>query len=230
MAVAAPIESKLPRDRTRRRGRPAPSAAAVVLLAGALLLPTASHALYKVIGPDGKVTYTDRPPATARGDRVTPLSANGAVPAAVPLPLELRQASARYPVTLYVSANCDPCDAGRLLLRQRGIPYGERQILTVEDSEALLRLSGARTAPTLMIGAQLLKGLAPEVWHSYLDSAGYPRESRLPSNYAFEPASPLTQRRDAATPAAPAAVDRSTTVTPAEPRDAGEAPRVPIRF
>ena len=57
--------------------------------------------------------------------------------------------------------------------------------MSAEDSEALERLSGAREAPTLSIGSQILRGYAAETWAAYLDAAGYPRESRLPSTYQY---------------------------------------------
>ncbi|HJW12996.1 MAG TPA: glutaredoxin family protein [Albitalea sp.] len=168
----------------------------------ALLCALPAHALYKVVGPDGKVTYTDRP-ELATGSKVTSLNASGTAQSDVALPLELRQAVARYPVTLYTTSNCGPCDTGRLLLRQRGIPHTEKLINTNEDADALLRLSGSRDAPTLMIGAQALRGLSADAWHSYLDSAGYPRESRLPANYQFAAATPLVERREATPEARP---------------------------
>ena len=65
-------------------------------LAAALLLAVAlpASALYKVVGPDGKVTYTDRPPpaaATGLPSRVTPMAPAAAPPAAaLALPTELR--------------------------------------------------------------------------------------------------------------------------------------------
>ena len=164
----------------------------VALLAG---LP--AQAQYKVVGPDGKVTYTDRapPPSTAKftslGSRTI---ASG--PTDPALPLELRDPAAKYPVTLYtVTGACEPCQSARQLLRQRGIPYGEKQVQTPEDSEALERLSGGRDAPTLAIGSQMMRGLAPEVWGSYLDAAGYPRESRLPTTYQYAAATPIVERR-----------------------------------
>lgn len=170
----------------------------------ALLGAAAAHAQYKVVGPDGKVTYTDRPPVAADG-RVTALGAGGTpVAAEVALPLELRQATSRYPATLYVTpTGCEPCDNARQLLRQRGVPFTEKQVVTAEDSDALERLTGARDAPTLTLGSQTLRGLSAEVWTSYLDAAGYPRESRLPANYQYPPASPLTQRREATPRVAP---------------------------
>ena len=170
--------------------------AAVGLLIAAVALP--GHAQYKVIGADGKVTYTDRLPATSQG-KVTTISARGGVAASdAGLPLELRQALARYPVTLYVMAQgCEPCDVARQLLRQRGIPVTEKQVQTANDVDALERLTGGRDAPSLTIGSQTLRGLAPEVWNSYLDAAGYPRESRLPTSYEYPPALPIVERSDA---------------------------------
>jgi glutaredoxin len=170
----------------------------------ALLVAAPALAQYKVVGPDGKVTYTDRVPGAADG-RVTSINGRGgSASAEATLPLELRQPVSKYPVTLYVtSGSCDPCDMARQLLRGRGIPYTEKQVVTAEDSDALERLSGGRDAPTLGIGAQNLRGFASEVWNNYLDGAGYPRESRLPKNYQYAAATPITERRD--TPRAPAA-------------------------
>jgi hypothetical protein len=85
------------------------------------------------------------------------------------------------------------------------VPYNEKQVQTPEDSEALERLSGGRDAPTLAIGSQMMRGLAPEVWGSYLDAAGYPRESRLPASYQYAAATSIVERREAAAAAKPAA-------------------------
>lgn len=165
----------------------------------ALLALPVAQAQYKVVGPDGKITYTDRAPipaegkVTSVGKRATPVSNE------VALPQDLRQATSRYPATLYVNFGvCEPCDGARQLLRQRGVPFSEKHVLTTDDSDALQRLTGAREAPTLTLGAQTLRGLSAEVWNSYLDAAGYPRESRLPANYQYPAATPLTERREVA--------------------------------
>jgi glutaredoxin len=172
-----------------------------------LLAALPCQAQYKVIGADGKVTYTDRAPATSQG-RVSSLGIRAAVGGGDnTLPLELRQAVSRFPVTLYVATGgCDPCESARQQLRSRGIPYVEKQVQGPEDAEALERLSGGRDAPTLTIGSQTLRGFAPEVWGSYLDAAGYPRDSRLPATYSYAPPTPIVERREASAAArAPAA-------------------------
>ena len=165
----------------------------------ALLAATPAQAQYKVIGADGKVTYTDRPPTASEG-RVTALRArNAPIVAEAALPFELRQVASRYPVTLYVASGaCEPCETGKALLRQRGIPYAEKQVQGPEDSEALEKLSGGRDAPTLTIGSQVVRGMSAELWNSYLDAAGYPRDSKLPSTYQPRAPSPIVERREAA--------------------------------
>jgi len=189
----------------------------LTLALGAAAWP--AHALYKVIGPDGSVTYTDRVPSAADG-KVTPITSSGKAAVADPteLPLELRQAATRYPVTLYVIADCAPCDSARSLLRQRGIPYAERIIVTEEDAEALQRLAGTRDLPTLTIGQQALRGLSTENWNAYLDSAGYPRESRLPASYQYASPTPLTERRE------PPRAVQAPTATPAAAPEVPPAP------
>jgi len=184
-----------------------------LLFAVACLAAGPSFALYKVVGPDGKVTYTDRPPAPGAG-RASPINTRtGSSESPGLLPLELRQAASRYPVTLYtVASDCEPCADARQLLRQRGIPFVERQVVSSEDSEALLKITGGREAPVLAIGAQQLKGLEPQTWNNYLDSAGYPRESRLPPGYAYAPPQPLVER-----PAAAARPPAAVQAPPPEP-------------
>jgi glutaredoxin len=185
----------------------------------ALIAVAPAQAQYKVVGPDGKITYTDRPPATA-GGKVTSIGSRGTAGGTVDvaLPLELRQPAARYPVTLYtMTGACGPCDSARQLLRQRGVPYAEKQVQTAEDAVALERLVGSRDVPALAIGTQMMRGLAPEVWGSYLDAAGYPRESRLPASYQYAAATPIVERREVKPPPAEA------TAAPAP-----EAPAAPV--
>jgi glutaredoxin len=189
-----------PRTRTARPWRAAATLLALATLAAPAL------ALYKVVGPDGRVTYTDRPPADASA-RITPMQGGtvNEVPATGPdtLPQDLRRVATRYPVTLYGAADCAPCEASRKLLQERGIPFTEKLVVTEDDAAAMERVIGARTVPALTIGAQALRGLSPPEWNAYLDAAGYPRESRLPKNWQPPPAAPLVARQPVR-PVAPA--------------------------
>lgn len=206
--------------RTRTLRTFAASAAAVSLLAS---LP--AHALYKVVGPDGKVTYTDRPTSTTPG-KLQSMGPGGAVANDVALPFELRQAAQRYPVTLYVAPECPPCDSGRQFLRQRGIPYAEKLVTTIDDSKAFQALTGGSSLPTLSVGSQVLRGWQRDNWATYLDAAGYPKESRLPANFPQAKAEPLTESSPVQAAPRPAAAPAPT---PA-PEPAPAPPPSGIRF
>jgi glutaredoxin len=189
----------------------------------ALLLAAASSpslALYKIVGADGSITYTDRPPANASA-RVSTLE-GGTVTEVAPLaslPLELRQASERYPVVLYAAADCAPCDAGRRMLEQRGIPFTEKRIASEDDAAALERSLGFKTIPALTIGKQALRGWSADEWGAYLDAARYPRESQLPRSWQAGVAEPLVAPRSAPASAAapearPSPLERAPTTPP----------------
>lgn len=196
----------------------------VAACAAGLVLALPAHALYKVVGPDGRVTYTDRPPPAdlgkpqPTGRERSPVSE--AASASNALPLELRQVVARFPVTLYTSTDCAPCDTGRRLLQVRGIPFVEKRVLNEDDAEAMNRLTGGRSVPTLTVGSQALRGLSDTDWHSYLDVAGYPKESRLPRGYQPPAAAPLVARDAEPKPPpapAPAAPVENTAAAPVAP-------------
>lgn len=187
-------------------------------------------AQYKVVGPDGKITYTDRPVAPPAGGQVQPMKAAVAAAAAAraPLPLELRAVAERFPVTLFTSGECSPCDSGRQLLQQRGIPFVERMVSSDEDISALQRLTGGRTVPALTVGAQALRGFLSADWQDTLDLAGYPKESRLPRGWSAGPPSPLVARAPAAD-GLPAPALRPAPAPPAAPLPEA-APASGIRF
>lgn len=199
-----------------RRARPPATqwpAGTHALLAGlglALLAPASLAQVNRTVGPDGRITYSDAPNAAARTSQ--PATAGAA------LPYALRQAMQRYPVTLYSAAQCTPCDGGRQLLAQRGIPFSEKSVETEADIAALQRLAGARELPLLTIGTQQIKGFSDADWSQYLDAAGYPKTSQLPSGWQPAAATPLAPAQiagPAGTSAAPATQGTADTAEPA---------------
>lgn len=183
----------------------------------AALCPASAQAQFKVVNPDGTVTYTDRPPQVVANTRITNLGRPGSPSVTepeVPLPPELRQPVARHPVTLYATSECSPCDSGRQLLTARGVPYSERRIATEEDAQVFERLFGTRTLPLLTVGAQPLKGLSDVEWMAYLDAAGYPRESRLPRGWQPPAPAPMVER---AAPTAAARAQPAAAPAPSAP-------------
>ena len=179
--------------------------------------PAQAQTLYRSVGPDGRVTFSDQPPAAAA--KVTPLNADGMASGAsnATLPYELRQVAGKYPVTLFTSAECAPCDEGRTLLRSRGIPFAEKTVTTNDDAESLKRLADTTSLPLLIIGGQHIKGYSAPEWTQYLNAAGYPPKSVLPANYRYTAPSPLVASKPTAEAPAPARARDATTPAPASP-------------
>jgi glutaredoxin len=218
------------------------SAALVAITAGSLLCGlAAAQGVYRIVGPDGKVTFSDQPPPAAQARPVAgALGAAGGTAAGgnAALPFELRRVAGQFPVTLYTGKDCSPCNSGRNLLNARGIPYVERTVTTPEDAAALTRLAGEPTVPVLTIGAQQIKGYSDVQWGQYLDAAGYPKQSQLPSNYRRPQPEPLVAVQSAvpggaAQASAPAAGQGPAAASPAAASRPAEIPVQPpsgIRF
>ncbi len=203
-------------------------------LAGAAFAPSVqAQQIYRIVGPDGRVTFSDKAPldptarpALASAAAATPGGANPA------LPFELQQAVGRYPVTLYSGASCDPCAAGRSFLAARGVPFSEKSVSSNEDIQALQRLSGGNALPFMTIGGQQLTGFSEGEWTQFLDAAGYPRTPQLPAGYRQAPATPFVSVQP---PVRPVAAAAPAPARPAAAAPTSEAPAAPdnprgIRF
>lgn len=184
-----------------------------------------AQTVYRIVGPDGKVTYSDKPPANDAAGKVDARGASASgtgTPAA--LPFAVRQAMGKYPVTLYSAADCGPCASGRALLTRRGIPFAEKTIASNDDIEALRRLTGEGSVPILAVGGQLLRGYLETEWALTLTAAGYPETSQLPTSYRNPVATPLVEVEKVAAPKPETRPQRvaplpSAPVTPAEPAE-----------
>jgi glutaredoxin len=198
---------------------------ALLLIAGATL----AQPVYRNVDKTGKVTFSDQPPS-ANAPAAPARAGNTVASAGGSLPYELRQVVQRYPVTLYANEECGPCAAGRSLLVTRGVPFDERTVKSNEDVAALQRLSGQNSLPLLSIGAQQLKGFSDAEWSQYLDAAGYPKSSQLPTGWRNGPAQPLVAQQPAPEPAPAAAAPAPAADVPAAA--SGPTPSNPagIRF
>ncbi len=183
-----------------------------------------AQAVYRIVGPDGKVTFSDRAPAdpSARPTTTGAAPAAGSAGAGAGLPLELSRVAQRFPVTLYTGNDCAPCSSARSFLVSRGIPFTERTVNSNADIDALQAASGSSALPFGTIGAQRMVGFSEGEWTQYLDVAGYPKQSQLPANYRRPTATPLVA---VAAPAAAAAPASEATASPrARPAPSTEGP------
>jgi len=192
---------------------------ALLALGAGLMAASPAHAqqVYRIVGPDGKVTFSDRPPEKPDAKVASVRTGNSQAEANNTLPPELRRVANQYPVTLYVTRDCDVCNAARQLLVSRGIPFAEKTVNSNADVSSFKQLSGSDSLPALSIASQFLRGLQESEWNSYLDAAGYPAQIQLPATY----------RRPAPEPLVPAGDAPAKAPADAKPK-AKPAPDVPV--
>lgn len=171
-----------------------PLLSGLCLLLSFFLASGAQAQLYKWVGLDGKVNYSDTPPP-ADAKKVETKSISGGAPN-LNLPADLAAAVAQNPVVLYTAPSCNPCNEGRTLLKQLGIPFSEKTINSNEDIDKLKQVSGDTQLPLLTINKSKFRGFDGAEWRVALSSAGYPESNKLPKDYRFPPA-------EAAAPAPP---------------------------
>ena len=191
------------------------------LLLLSLVVSASAHAqLYKWVGPDGKITYSDTPPpASAKKVEEKSVTTNSASTAG--LSFELAEAVRNNPVTLYTTSNCEACDSGRTILTGRGIPFTEKTVTSNEDIARLKQAGGTQQLPFLTIGSKKQTGADPDAWNAALTAAGYPATNQLPGTYRNPPPQAAAPKK-AAEPK-PAASETPSTPTDRPPA-AGNAP------
>lgn len=204
--------------------RPFVAAGLIGLAATTLFAPLAgAQQVYRIVGPDGKVTFSDKAPLDANVKLAAVVAFGGGTGSSTAsLPFELRQATDKFPVTLYTTAGCGPCGSGRAYLTSRGIPFSERTIVSAADAEALKRMAGVESLPVLTVGGQQIKGYSDAEWGQFLDAAGYPAKSTLPTSWRNREPTPLVTVQ---APAAPAAGAGSENAAGAARRPSPPQPR-----
>ncbi len=167
----------------------------LLLLAALLYTSGSALAQYKIVAADGSVTYSDRPPA---GDiKVASTAKVGAAGAGVAqgtddMPFSVKQAASKYPVTLYTAADCGPCASARVHLTKRGVPFSEKLIRNVADTNTFKGLGFSELSfPAITIGGQKQNGFEASALDTLLDAAGYPKSAKLPATYQAK-VEPLT--------------------------------------
>jgi glutaredoxin len=207
--------------------------AATFLLCLAAASPAAAQ--YKWVDPGGQVHYSDQPPpagmsGVAIGAQAPAASKrdDGGVPAA------LRGAASNYPVVLYTTPNCAPCQHARGHLSKRGIPFAERTVNSRADAEAYKSAGFSdHSFPALTVGRERSVGFEAGEWDRLLDAAGYPKTSVLPPSYRQPPATGLaaaSAARDAErSNDAGGAVESGDAVAAAAPREAPPRQRPPAQ-
>ena len=140
---------------------------AFLLLAFALCAPPAQAEIYKVVGADGKVSYTDKnpQPTATQTEKLKVQPSSGAASASSP------NASARK-VTLLSAQWCGACQQAKAYMNSRNIAFVEWDIDQSDYARTKIKALGAKGVPVILVGQQTMVGFSPEQLDAMLKNAG----------------------------------------------------------
>ena len=152
-----------------------------LLVLALALAPALIHAdtIYKSVGPDGRITYSQKPPA---GDRVEKTFSYENLPA-TPLPdsvlryrddlqksMDKRLAAAARgggpSPALFTAVWCGYCRQAKAYLAAKGIAYREYDIETPDGMRAFAQAGAARGIPVLLWKGQRVQGFSRPAYDS----------------------------------------------------------------
>jgi glutaredoxin len=156
----------------------------ILLTAACVAVSSSPHAatVYKTTGPDGKVIYTDQPPAdgkAASGTKALDIKdePTSPLPEAVLKYQEQLKRSANKraqepPVRVSASATpvlfsadwCGYCRCAKSYLQQRGIAFQEQDIDTEAGMRAFVAAGGGRGVPMLAVNGGVTRGFSPAAY------------------------------------------------------------------
>ena len=150
----------------------------MLLMGFAIVATPAVAELYKWIGADGKINYSDTPPP-ANAKKVEKKRLNDRVSEGDGVDFATRNAAKKYPVVLFATDCGDPCNQARALLAKRGVPHSEKNPeKNLADGQELKKLTGTLEVPDLQVGKDKpIKGFNDAAWNAALDAAGYPKSA-----------------------------------------------------
>ena len=143
---------------------------------GAWLLASGTVAraqtLYKSVGPDGRIVYSDKPPAEGRVDKTMSFEnlPSSPVPAAtLSYVAQLRRLRESAPaaiegVVLYSATWCGYCRKAKAYLAARSVSYQEIDIDTPAGRSAFAQAGGGKGVPLLLAKGQRVQGFSADAY------------------------------------------------------------------
>lgn len=139
----------------------------LILLALSFTFAAQAGDLYRWVDEKGKVHYTDQPPPKQKVEKIKYKSSNASAD-------EANKAS-RPAVSVFITDCGKVCDEARAFMSARQTPYTTRDPQKdPEEGAALVKLTGGRQVPILVVGDNIQKGFEASLWDKMLNSAGYP--------------------------------------------------------
>jgi glutaredoxin len=147
----------------------------LLLLVCLLFAPAAGADIYRWTDAEGRIHYSDKPPADRKTKQVRiPLQSISGPATVTPAQAPAGGVTtARQPVQIFTTAWCGYCRKAKAQLAARGVPYRE---VDVEESDSGRREFAAlrgRGVPVILVGSQRMDGYDANGLDAMLRGAGY---------------------------------------------------------
>lgn len=139
--------------------------AALIFLTLAVFGLEAQAEIYKIIGPDGKVSYSDKEPQSEKAEKLKIQTYSG-----TPSVSSLNTAFKR--VTLFSAQWCGACRKAKAYMASHKIAFDEWDIDTSSYAQAKMKEFGAKSIPVILVGDQKMIGFTPEKFEAMRNKAG----------------------------------------------------------
>lgn len=153
----------------------------IVMIALSLVAPPGwADTLYKSVGPDGKVIYSDKPPSDGQIEKIVEYAPDPSspLPDYVPrfkpeLEKRLQQQATKAPasaetVRLFTAAWCGFCRKAKAYLTKQQVAFTEYNVETPEGLEALASIGGGHGVPILFWRGKKVYGFSEAGYETFL--------------------------------------------------------------
>ena len=133
--------------------------------------------MYKSVGPDGRIVYSDRPPVEGQLEATIKFEhlPSSPLPASTASYLEQLRKTGPAPststapkgVVLYSASWCGFCRRAKAYLAASGISYQEFDIDTEDGRAAFAQAGGGKGVPVLIADGQRLQGFTPAAYDAF---------------------------------------------------------------
>ena len=149
------------------------TASRFLLLALLIASTPASAGIYKWTDAQGRVHYSDDPPADAKAQQVKVKINSIQGPAVVSTIRHTSAAKAKDKVRIYTAVWCGYCKRAKAHLAAKSVPYDEMDVETSERGRSEFAQLGGRGVPVILVGSQRMDGFDASALDVMLTGAGW---------------------------------------------------------
>jgi glutaredoxin len=136
------------------------------------LAPACVHAdtIYRSVGPDGRITYSQKPPAGAKVEKTLTFTNLPATPIPESLmgeqkkPGEPGKRMATGRPVLFTAVWCGYCTQAKAYLAKKGVSYTEYDIDTPGGAQAFRESAGGKGIPVLLLNERRVQGYSQQAY------------------------------------------------------------------